>query len=179
MHGGGSGIGTFAIQLAKALGATVVTTARKAKHDALRRLGADRMIDYSEEDFTEALRADGRQADVILDIIGGAYLARNVTALADGGRLVVIGMQGGRKAELDLGALLAKRGTVAATTLRSRSVAQKAAIVRGVRDEVWPLLEDGLVRPVIDSRVPMDRAPEAHRLMEASTHIGKILLTRP
>lgn len=179
VHGGGSGIGTFAIQLAKALGATVVTTARKAKHDALRRLGADRMIDYSEEDFTEALRADGRQADVILDIIGGAYLARNVTALADGGRLVVIGMQGGRKAELDLGALLAKRGTVAATTLRSRSVAQKAAIVRGVRDEVWPLLEDGLVRPVIDSRVPMDRAPEAHRLMEASTHIGKILLTRP
>lgn len=178
VHGGGSGIGTFAIQLGTALGATVVVTARAAKHDRLRELGAAHTIDYREQDFVEEVRrvTDGRGADVILDIMGGSYLARNVTALATGGRLVVIGMQGGRKAELDLGALLAKRATVAATALRSRPLAEKAAIVRGVREQVWPLVEAGAIRPVVDRRVPMADAAAAHRLVEASDHLGKVLL---
>ncbi|MFF5230893.1 NAD(P)H-quinone oxidoreductase [Dactylosporangium sp. NPDC000521] len=174
VHGGGSGIGTFAVQLGKALGAHVVTTAREGKHDALRELGADRVIDYTAEDFSETVKAD-----VILDIIGGAYLKGNVKALNEGGRLVVIGMQGGRKAELDLGALLAKRGSVFATALRSRPKAQKAAIVRGVREEVWPLVDEGLIGPVVHSRIPLPDAAEAHRLMESSEHFGKIILTRP
>ncbi|MEV4508102.1 NAD(P)H-quinone oxidoreductase [Dactylosporangium sp. NPDC049525] len=174
VHGGGSGIGTFAVQLGKALGAHVVTTARQSKHEALTRIGADRVIDYTVEDFSATVTAD-----VILDIIGGAYLAGNVKALNEGGRLVVIGLQGGRKAELDLGALLAKRGSVFATALRSRSLAQKASIIRGVREEVWPLIDEGLIGPVVHSRVPMADAAEAHRLMESSEHFGKIILTRP
>jgi putative PIG3 family NAD(P)H quinone oxidoreductase len=173
VHGGGSGIGTFAVQLGKALGAHVVTTARQGKHAALTRLGADRVIDYTVEDFSATVKAD-----VILDIIGGAYLAGNVKALNEGGRLVVIGMQGGRKAELDLGALLTKRGSVFATALRSRSLAQKAAIIRGVREEIWPLIDEGLIGPVVHSRVPLPDAAEAHRLMESSEHFGKIILTR-
>lgn len=178
VHGGGSGIGTFAVQLGAALGATVVATARAEKHDRLRELGATHTIDYTAEDFVEAVRriTDGRGADVILDIIGGAYLARNVAALAVGGRLVVIGLQGGRKAELDLGALLTRRASVAATALRSRPVAEKTAIVRGVREEVWPLVESGAIRTVIDRRVPLARAAEAHRVLEAGEHIGKVLL---
>lgn len=174
VHGGGSGIGTFAVQLGKALGAHVVTTARRGKHEALTSLGADRVIDYTVEDFSATVKAD-----VILDIIGGAYLAGNVKALNEGGRLVVIGMQGGRKAELDLGALLAKRGSVFATALRSRTLVQKTAIIRGVREEVWPLIDEGLIGPVVHSRVPLPDAPEAHRLMESSEHFGKIILTRP
>ncbi|MET7394548.1 NAD(P)H-quinone oxidoreductase [Dactylosporangium sp. NPDC005572] len=173
VHGGGSGIGTFAVQLGKALGAYVVATARKGKHERLERLGADRVIDYTAEDFAETVKAD-----VILDIMGAAYLKQNVTALNDGGRLVVIGLQGGRKGELDLGALLAKRGTVAATALRSRTAAQKAAIIRGVREEVWPLVEEGLIRPVIDRTVPIENAAEAHRVLESNEHFGKILLTK-
>lgn len=178
VHGGGSGIGTFAVQLGAALGATVVATARAGKHDRLRELGAAHTIDYTSADFVEEVRrvTDGRGADVILDIIGGAYLARNVAALATGGRLVVIGLQGGRKAELDLGALLARRASVAATALRSRPVAEKTAIVRGVREEVWPLVEAGTIRPVIDRRVPLPEAAQAHRLMESGGHFGKILL---
>ncbi|GAA2645848.1 NAD(P)H-quinone oxidoreductase [Dactylosporangium fulvum] len=172
VHGGGSGIGTFAVQLGKALGATVITTARASKHDRLVELGADRVIDYTQEDFSESVRAD-----VILDIMGASYLGRNVKALNDGGRLIVIGLQGGRRAELDLGALLAKRGTVAATALRSRTPAQKAAILRGVREELWPLLEEGLIRPVIDTTIPMPQAADAHRLLESNEHFGKILLT--
>lgn len=178
VHGGGSGIGTFAIQLGAALGATVVVTARPAKHDRLRELGVAHTVDYREQDFVEEVRrvTDGRGADVILDIMGASYLARNVAALATGGRLVVIGMQGGRKAELDLGALLAKRASVAATALRSRPLAEKAAIVRGVREQVWPLVESGAIRPVVDRRVPMAEAAEAHRLVESSDHLGKVLL---
>jgi putative PIG3 family NAD(P)H quinone oxidoreductase len=172
VHGGGSGIGTFAVQLGKALGATVIATARKAKHEALQALGADRVIDYTEQDFS-----DDVHADVILDIMGAAYLGRNVKALNDGGRLVVIGLQGGSRAELDLGALLAKRGTVAATALRSRTPAQKASILRGVREELWPLLEEGLIRPVVHTRIPMPEAAEAHRLLESNEHFGKVLLT--
>ncbi|WP_406039749.1 NAD(P)H-quinone oxidoreductase [Micromonospora sp. NBC_00898] len=181
VHGGGSGIGTFAIQLGVALGATVVVTARAGKHERLRELGAAHTIDYREQDFVEEVRrvTDGRGADVILDIIGAAYLPRNVAALATGGRLVVIGMQGGRKGELDLGALLAKRASVAATALRSRPLGEKAEIVRGVREQVWPLVESGAVRPIVDRRVPMADVAEAHRLVETSDHLGKVLLTIP
>jgi putative PIG3 family NAD(P)H quinone oxidoreductase len=179
VHGGGSGIGTFAIQLAAALGATVITTARASKHDALRALGAAHTIDYTTEDFGAATReaTGGRGADVILDIMGAAYLERNVDALASDGRLVIIGLQGGRKAELNLGALLAKRGSVFATTLRARPNDQKAEIVRGVREQVWPLVESGAIRPIIDRRVPMPEAAEAHRIVESSAHLGKVLLT--
>lgn len=178
VHGGGSGIGTFAIQLGVALGATVLTTARAAKHESLRALGAAVTIDYRNEDFVAAVRAatTGRGVDVILDIMGAAYLARNVDALATGGRLVIIGLQGGRSAELDIAALLAKRASVAATTLRSRPVAQKAEIVRQVREHVWPLLESGRIRPIVHTRLPMSEAAEAHRLVEAGENIGKVLL---
>jgi putative PIG3 family NAD(P)H quinone oxidoreductase len=173
VHGGGSGIGTFAIQLGKALGAHVVTTARKAKHDALRELGADETIDYTEEDFADAARD---RADVILDIMGASYLARNIAALAPNGRIVTIGLQGGRKAELDLSALMAKRGSIAATALRPRPHDDKARIVAGVREQVWPLVERGAIRPVIDRRLPMRDAAQAHRAVERSDHIGKVLL---
>jgi putative PIG3 family NAD(P)H quinone oxidoreductase len=175
VHGGGSGIGTFAIQLAKALGATVFTTARAEKHQALRELGADVTIDYRTEDFVDKVQAAGG-ADVILDNMGAAYLSRNVEVLAEAGRLVVIGMQGGRTADLDLGMLLAKRGMVAAAHLRNRTAAQKASIVRGVHEEIWPLIEEGLIRPVVDRRLPMSDAAEAHRIVESSEHIGKVLL---
>ena len=175
VHGGGSGIGTFAIQLGVALGARVLTTARAAKHDRLRELGADVTIDYTTEDFVEVARAEGG-ADVILDIMGAAYLRRNVEALAPDGRIATIGMQGGRVAELDFGALVAKRGSISATALRSRPVEQKAAIVRGVREQVWPLVESGAIRPVIDRTLPMAQAAEAHRVVEAGDHIGKVLL---
>lgn len=178
VHGGGSGIGTFAIQLGVALGATVLTTARAAKHETLRSLGAAVTIDYPTEDFVAAVRAatTGRGVDVILDIMGAAYLARNVDALGTGGRLVIIGTQGGRKAELDIAALLAKRASVTATTLRSRPLAEKAEIVRQVREHVWPLIEEGRIKPVVHSRLPMSAAAEAHRLVEAGENIGKVLL---
>ncbi|MDP9798620.1 putative PIG3 family NAD(P)H quinone oxidoreductase [Catenuloplanes nepalensis] len=171
VHGGGSGIGTFAIQLGRALGATVVTTASKGKHAALRELGADRTIDYASEEFERLVTPD-----VILDIMGGSYLARNVEALRPDGRLVIIGTQGGRKAELHISKLLAKRGTLIATALRFRPAAQKAEIVRQVRKHVWPLVESGAVRPIVDRRIPMHDAAEAHRVVESSSHLGKVLL---
>jgi putative PIG3 family NAD(P)H quinone oxidoreductase len=178
IHGGGSGIGTFAIQLTKALGAKPITTARAAKHQALKELGADRTIDYVSEDFVAVTRdsTDGRGADIILDIIGAAYLTRNIEALANNGRLSIIGLQGGRTAEIDLGAMLGKRATVCATSLRVRPLAEKAGIVAGVREQVWPLVEKGAVRPVIDRRIPMWQAAEAHRVVESSEHLGKVLL---
>ncbi|MFC1403319.1 MULTISPECIES: NAD(P)H-quinone oxidoreductase [Streptacidiphilus] len=175
VHGGSSGIGTMAIQLGKAIGARVAVTAGSAeKLEACRALGADVLVNYREQDFVEAVGPDG--ADVILDVIGAKYLDRNLDALAVNGRLVVIGMQGGVKAELNLGKLMAKRAAVAATGLRARPLAEKAAIVASVREHVWPLLESGTVHPVIDRILPLADAPEAHRLMESSTHIGKILL---
>lgn len=179
VHGGGSGIGTFAIQLGAALGATVVATARSTKHDRLRELGAAHTIDYRDQDFVEEVRqvTSGRGSDVILDIMGAAYLVRNVAALATGGRLMVIGMQGGRTAELDLGALLVKRAAVAATALRPLPLAEKVEIVRGVREQVWPLIAAGRVRPIVDRRLPLTDAAEAHRLVESSEHVGKVLLT--
>jgi putative PIG3 family NAD(P)H quinone oxidoreductase len=182
VHGGSSGIGTMAIQLAVRAGARVATTAGSAEKLAFcRELGAEILVDYREEDFVERVReaTDGHGADVVLDNMGAKYLGRNVDVLADGGRLVVIGMQGGRKAELDLGKLLAKRGSVHATALRSRPATgrgSKAEIVAAVRHEVWPDVERGVVRPVVDRRLPMSRAAEAHALLESSGHVGKVLL---
>ena len=175
VHGGSSGIGTMAIQLGKAIGARVAVTAGSAeKLEACGALGADVLINYRDQDFVEAVGPDG--ADVILDVIGAKYLDRNLDALAVNGRLVVIGMQGGIKAELNLGKLMAKRAAVAATGLRARPLVEKAAIVASVREHVWPLLESGAVKPVVDRSLPLADAAEAHRLMESSTHIGKILL---
>ena len=179
VHGGASGIGTMAIQLAHAHGARVACTAGSpAKLDRCRELGADLAIDYTSDDFVEAVRdfTGGQGADVILDIMGAVYLPRNVAALATGGRLVVIGLQGGGRGELDLGVLLRKRASVQAATLRSRPTAEKAAIVAAVREQVWPLISAGRVTAVIDRVLPLADAPEAHRLMEAGAHVGKILL---
>jgi putative PIG3 family NAD(P)H quinone oxidoreductase len=182
VHGGGSGIGTMAIQLAVRAGARVATTAGSAEKLAFcRELGAEVLVNYRDEDFVEAVRTatDGHGADVVLDIMGAKYLARNVDVLATGGRLVGIGMQGGTKAELDMGMLMRKRASVAATTLRSRPATGpggKAQIVAAVRHEVWPDVERGVVRPIVDRRLPMSRAGEAHALIEASDHIGKVLL---
>lgn len=180
VHGGSSGIGTMAIQLAKAAGARVAVTAGTEEKLAFcRELGADIAINYREQDFVEEVRAasDGQGADVILDVMGAKYLPRNVDLLATNGRLVVIGLMGGRKGELDLGTLLSKRAAVIATSLRARPAGEKAAIVAAVREHVWPLIEDGAVRPIIQGAHPLDRAADAHREMEASGHIGKILLT--
>jgi putative PIG3 family NAD(P)H quinone oxidoreductase len=179
VHGGGSGIGTTAIQLAKHAGATVAVTAGSPeKLEACRRLGADILINYRDGDFAEQLleATGGHGADVILDIIGAAYLARNLAALAPDGRIANIGLQRGRKAELDFSALMAKRGTIMSTTLRARPAAQKAAIVEAVRASVWPLVDTGALRPVIDRELPMSQAGEAHRIVDASSHIGKIVL---
>jgi putative PIG3 family NAD(P)H quinone oxidoreductase len=178
VHGGASGIGTFAIQLGRALGARVACTAgTPAKLARCRELGAELGICYPEEDFVAAITdfTEGRGADVILDLMGAAYLQRNVTALAPGGRLTVIGLQGGTRAELDLNALLRKRASVHATSLRARPAAEKAAIVAAVRGQVWPLVAAGKVRPVIDAVLPLAEAAQAHRRLEGS-HIGKILL---
>ena len=180
VHGGSSGIGTMAIQLARENGARVAVTAGSAaKLEACRELGADILVDYREEDFVGKVRAatDGRGADVVLDIIGAKYLGRNVEVLAPGGRLVIIGMQGGGRAELDIGALMAKRAAVIGTTLRARPAAEKAAIVAAVVEHVWPLVADGSVRPVVQARYPLAEAAAAHREIEASGHVGKILLT--
>jgi putative PIG3 family NAD(P)H quinone oxidoreductase len=178
VHGGSSGIGTMAIQLAKAVGAQVAVTAgTDAKLARCRELGADLTINYREQDFVEAVRGTYGGADVILDIMGAKYLERNVDVLAANGRLVIIGLQGGVKAELNLGKLLAKRAAIAATSLRGRPLDEKAAIVAAVREHVWPLIEAGTVRPVVDRTLPMSEAAEAHRVLEASDHIGKVLLT--
>jgi putative PIG3 family NAD(P)H quinone oxidoreductase len=180
VHGGTSGIGTMAIQLAARHAARVLCTvgsAEKAKR--AEELGAERAIRYRDEDFVEVVRSvtDGHGADVILDNMGAKYLGRNVEALAVNGRLVVIGMQGGTRAELDIAALLQKRAAVHATSLRARPAAEKAAIVQSVLAGVWPAIEAGDVRPVIDRVLPLDQVAEAHRAMEESGHIGKILLT--
>ncbi|MEV6104430.1 NAD(P)H-quinone oxidoreductase [Streptomyces sp. NPDC051940] len=179
VHGGASGIGTMAIQLAKAVGARVAVTAGSpAKLERCRELGADILIDYREQDFAaELLKAtDGAGADVILDIIGAKYLAQNVKALAVNGRIAVIGLQGGVKGELNLGALMAKRAAITATTLRARPAGEKAAIVAAVAEHVWPLLESGRIHPVVDRAVPMHEAEEAHRVVESGAHVGKVLL---
>src|SRR4051794_14304771 len=182
VHGGSSGIGTMAIQLAVRAGARVFTTAgTAAKLDVCRELGADVLINYREEDFAERITAEteGAGVDVILDNMGAKYLARNLASLGTGGRLAVIGLQGGTKAEIDLNALMRRRLSVHATTLRSRPPTGrggKAEIVAAVRHDVWPDVERGVVRPIVDRRLPMSQAAEAHRVVEASEHIGKVLL---
>ncbi len=180
VHGGASGIGTTAIQIGRALGARVACTAGSAdKLARCRELGAELTINYHEQDFADAVLdfTGGHGADVILDIVGAAYLARNTVALATGGRLIVIGMQGGSRADIDLGQLMGKRAAVRGSTLRSRPLQEKAAIVQAVRDEIWPLIGSAQVRPVIQAVLPLDQAAEAHRLMDSSGHIGKILLS--
>ncbi|HEX9030215.1 MAG TPA: NAD(P)H-quinone oxidoreductase [Streptosporangiaceae bacterium] len=179
VHGGASGIGTMAIQLGRALGARVACTAgSSAKLERCRELGAELTISYRDEDFVTAISefTGGRGADVILDIMGASYLQRNVAALAPGGRCVVIGLQGGTRAELDLNALLRKRASVHATSLRARPADEKAAIVSSVIEHVWPLVASGRVRPVIETVLPLADAGQAHRLMETGDHVGKILL---
>ncbi|HEX5860338.1 MAG TPA: NAD(P)H-quinone oxidoreductase [Nocardioides sp.] len=180
VHGGAGGIGTFAIQLASALGAQVLTTAGSAEKLAVcADLGAEVTINYREDDFVEAVReaTDGHGADVILDNMGAAYLGRNVEALATEGRLVIIGMQGGTKGELDISALLRKRGAVVATALRSRPPADKAAICAAVAEHVWPMVAHGRIRAIVHTTLPLSEAAAAHRMMEDGDNVGKILLT--
>jgi putative PIG3 family NAD(P)H quinone oxidoreductase len=180
IHGGAGGIGTMAIQLGHALGSRVYTTAGSPEKLALcAELGADVGIDYREEDFVDVVRreSDGHGADVVLDNMGAKYLGRNVDVLAEQGRLVVIGMQGGTRGELDLGVLLRKRGAVIATALRSRSVEDKAAICAAVAEHVWPLVGEGLVRPIVHASLPLAEAAEAHQLLESGDTVGKVLLT--
>jgi putative PIG3 family NAD(P)H quinone oxidoreductase len=176
VHGGAGGIGTFAIQVAAALGTRVFATAGSADKRALCvQLGAERAIDYRDEDFVAVLEEAGG-ADVILDNMGAAYLGRNVRALAAEGRLVVIGLQGGARGELDLGALLRKRGAVIATSLRARPAAQKAAICAAVVEHVWPLVADGAIRPIVHEELALAEVAAAHRLMDEGGHAGKIVL---
>ncbi|MFI2361277.1 NAD(P)H-quinone oxidoreductase [Promicromonospora sp. NPDC019610] len=179
VHGGSGGIGSIAIQVAKALGAHVATTAGGPERAArCAELGADVVIDHRQEDFVEAVRAatDGRGADVVLDLLGGGALGDNVRVLARGGRLVVIGMQQGRRGELDLSALLARRGTISGTLLRSRPPEEKARIVADTEQHLWPLFAAGTVRPVIHARIPFAEAQSAHDLLESGEAFGKVLL---
>ncbi|WP_291053792.1 NAD(P)H-quinone oxidoreductase [Herbiconiux sp.] len=178
VHGGSSGIGTMAVQLGTLFGARVAVTARSAEKLATcRELGADILIDYTTEDFVERIKAEAGGADVILDVVGGDYLERNVRALSVNGRIANIASQGGGSASLNFGALMMKRGTIRSTSLRARPAEEKAEIIASVRENVWPLVENGSVRPIIAARFPLAEAAEAHRLMESSSHIGKILLT--
>ncbi|KUL35983.1 NADPH:quinone oxidoreductase [Streptomyces sp. NRRL F-4489] len=180
VHGGASGIGTMAIQLAKAVGARVAVTAGGPEKLArCAELGADLLIDYREQDFVQEIRkaTGGQGADVILDIIGAKYLQRNIKALAVAGRLAIIGLQGGVKAELNLAALISKRAAITGTGLRARPVSEKSAIVAAVREHVWPLIGNGQVRPIVDRTLPMAQAAEAHRVLDSSTHFGKVILT--
>jgi putative PIG3 family NAD(P)H quinone oxidoreductase len=180
VHGGSGGIGTMAIQVGARAGARVLCTAG-ADHKRQRclELGAEVAIDYRTEDFVARVRAEtgGRGADLILDNMGASYLARNVAALAPGGRLMVIGMQGGRKGELDLGMLMPKRGAVHSISLRPRPVAEKAEIVAAVQANLWPAIEAGELRPIVDRVLPIQQAAEAHRAIEAGEHVGKLVLT--
>jgi NADPH2:quinone reductase len=180
IHGGTSGIGTTAIQLAAAWGARVFATAGSDdKARACERLGAVRGINYRTEDFVAVMRAEtlDKGVDVTLDIVAGSYVARNLEVAALEGRIVVISLLGGARAEINLGLILTKRLTLTGSTLRSRTVAQKAEVAEAVRKNVWPLLAAGRVRPVIHATFPLAEASEAHRLMETSNHIGKIVLT--
>ncbi|MFJ3402560.1 NAD(P)H-quinone oxidoreductase [Promicromonospora sp. NPDC090134] len=179
VHGGSGGIGSIAIQVAKALGAHVATTAGGPERAArCAELGADVVVDHRQEDFVEVVQAatDGRGADVVLDLLGGGALGDNVRVLARGGRLVVIGMQQGRRGELDLSALLARRGTISGTLLRSRPPEEKARIVADTEQHLWPLFATGRVRPVIHARIPFAEAQSAHDLLESGEAFGKVLL---
>ncbi|WP_225755554.1 NAD(P)H-quinone oxidoreductase [Actinotalea sp. Marseille-Q4924] len=179
VHGGSGGVGSFTVQAAKASGVHVVATAGGPERTArCRELGADVVVDHHTEDFVDAARraTRGRGVDVVLDVVGAAYLGRNLDVLATGGRLAVIGLQQGRRAELDLGLLLAKRARVLGTTLRSRPADEKAAVVAGVARGLWPLVATGAVRPVVAERVPLSEAGRAHELLRAGTVFGKVVL---
>ncbi len=179
VHGGSSGIGTTAIQLGKAFGATVYTTAGTSdKCEFCNNLGADAAINYREQDFSEAIKrlTQGKGVNVILDMVGGPYFPKNIRLLADEGRLVQIALMQGSKAEVDFRSLLLKRVTLTGSTLRPRSVEEKTKIAHALQKNVWPLLESGAIRPIIHEIFPLKQASEAHRLMESSAHIGKILL---
>jgi NADPH2:quinone reductase len=179
VHGGAGGIGTTAIQLAREFGATVFATAGSPEKCAFcEQLGA-RAIDYRQEDFVERIRTltEGKGVDLILDMIGGPYLQRNLDCLAPGGRLVLIAVQGGPKTDINLLPVFLKRLTLTGSTLRPRSIEEKAAIAASLREKAWPLLESGRIKPVIHGTFPLAEAAEAHRLMESSRHIGKIVLT--
>jgi len=179
VHGGSSGIGTTAIQLARARGARVFATAGSAaKCDACERLGAERAINYRESDFAAVVRdlTSGRGVDVVLDMVGGEYFARNIDVLAVEGRLVEIATLHGVKAELNIQTIMGRRLTITGSTLRPRPVAEKGAIAAALRQHVWPLLESGAVRPIVHATFPLRDAAEAHRVMEAGTHIGKLVL---
>jgi NADPH2:quinone reductase len=181
VHGATGGIGTMAVQMAKAFGARVAATAGTEEKVSTARafLGVDVAINYREQDFVEAVReaSGGRGADVILDVVGAKYLERNVEALAPYGRLVVIGLQGGAKAELNLGTLLSKRAAVIATALRPRPVSEKGAIMAAVKDHVWPLVTDGRIKPLVDKAFPLAQVSAAHEYFDSGEHVGKILLT--
>ena len=179
VHGGSSGIGTTAIQLGKAFGATVYTTAGTSdKCEFCNNLGADAAINYREQDFSEEIKrlTEGKGVNVILDMVGGPYFPKNIRLLADEGRLVQIALMQGSKAEVDFRSLLLKRVTLTGSTLRPRSVEEKTKIAHALQKNVWPLLESGAIRPIIHETFPLKQASEAHRLMESSAHIGKILL---
>jgi putative PIG3 family NAD(P)H quinone oxidoreductase len=179
VHGGSSGIGTIAIQMARAFGARVIVTAgTPEKCAACEALGAERAIDYKREDFVAAARAvtSGRGVDVLLDMVGAPYLAQNLECLAVDGRLVQIGVQRGAKAELNLHTVMQRRLVITGSTLRPRTVAEKGTIARALRERVWPMIEAGKIRPVIHARLPLASAREAHRIMEAGDHIGKLVL---
>ena len=182
MHGGASGIGTMAIQAVRALrpaSPVLCTAGSPGKLERCRELGAHAAIKYRDEDFVARSKeeTDGHGVDVILDLMGAKYLARNLDALALDGRLVIIGMQGGAKAEINLGAMLPRRLSMQATTLRGRPRDQKARIVAGTRAELWPAVADGRIRPVIDRVLPLDEVADAHRSVEESSHVGKMVLT--
>lgn len=179
VHGGASGIGTFALQWARAIGArTIATVGSEEKALRCRQLGAEITVNYRTEDFVAKVQeaTGGHGADVILDIIGAKYLAGNVASLAIGGRLVIIGLQGGVRGELDLAALLRARASITATSLRARSTQEKSQICRAVVEQVWPMVADGRIRPVVDRVVPWRQAAEAHELLAHSGHVGKVLL---
>ena len=179
VHGGSSGIGTTSIQLGKAFGATVYTTAgTQEKCEYCKNLGADAAINYNENDFEAEIKTltENRGVDVILDMVGGPYFPKNIKILAVQGRLLQIALMQGYKAEVDFRPLLMKRVTLTGSTLRPRSIKEKAEIARALRKEVWPLLDSGTIRPIIHQTFPLEKAADAHRLMESSSHIGKILL---
>ncbi len=180
VHGGGSGIGTMAIQLARHMGARIAVTAGSAdKLERCHALGAELLINYREQDFVEQVHAhtQGRGANVILDIMGAKYLGKNLDCLGYKGRLVVIGLQGGIKAEINLATLLSKRGSLYATALRSLSAQDKADIVASVLQNAWPLVQTGEIQPIIHCRLPYTAAAQAHTIVQESTHVGKVLLT--
>lgn len=181
IHGATGGIGTMAVQMAKAFGARVAATAGSEEKVSTARafLGVDVAINYNEQDFVDVVRkaTGGRGADVILDVVGAKYLERNVEALAPYGRLIVIGLQGGAKAELNIGTLLTKRAAIIATSLRPRPVEEKGIIMAAVRDHVWPLIADGRIKPLVDRTFRLSDVQRAHEYFDSGEHVGKVLLT--